>query len=205
MIGVVLAGGRGTRLRPLTDRIPKALVRVAGRPMVSHQVGVARALGLDPVIVLLGDRGWMVEETLRGEGCLACQGGTDGPYAALAAAPREEMLVLQCDTFVPPEAYRRMIGQLRAGYRCSVLLEHRRPSVSLARGTVSRRPPLRYEPSAVGAYAAGVAQRLPAALDELIASRQVGGVVPARMVNVNTPAMLAAAERFLRGGAGGAG
>ena len=38
---VILAGGLATRMRPLTERIPKALIPVGGRPFVDHQLGLA--------------------------------------------------------------------------------------------------------------------------------------------------------------------
>lgn len=41
----ILAGGLATRLRPLTERIPKALVEVAGRPFVDWQLELLAAAG----------------------------------------------------------------------------------------------------------------------------------------------------------------
>lgn len=60
----VLAGGLATRLRPITETIPKALVDVAGRPFAEHQVEWLRAQGVSRIAFLVGYRGEMVREAL---------------------------------------------------------------------------------------------------------------------------------------------
>jgi MurNAc alpha-1-phosphate uridylyltransferase len=54
---VILAGGRGTRLQPLTDTIPKALVPVAGKPFVHHQLTWLRSQGVRDAVFCIGYRG----------------------------------------------------------------------------------------------------------------------------------------------------
>jgi NDP-sugar pyrophosphorylase family protein len=51
---VILAGGLATRLRPITETIPKILVPVAGRPFVEHQLSVLRRNGITRVVFCLG-------------------------------------------------------------------------------------------------------------------------------------------------------
>jgi NDP-sugar pyrophosphorylase family protein len=51
---VILAGGKADRLRPLTDDRPKAMVEVAGRPIVEHQLRWLAANGVRDVVVSLG-------------------------------------------------------------------------------------------------------------------------------------------------------
>ena len=53
---VVVAGGRGTRLRPLTDDRPKAMVEVGGKPFLDHLLELLREEGLQEVLLLLGYR-----------------------------------------------------------------------------------------------------------------------------------------------------
>lgn len=53
---VIVAGGRGTRLRPLTDDRPKAMVEVAGKPFLDHLLELLREEGLEEVLLLLGYR-----------------------------------------------------------------------------------------------------------------------------------------------------
>jgi MurNAc alpha-1-phosphate uridylyltransferase len=53
---VILAGGRGTRMQPLTDTIPKALVPVAGKPFVHHQLTWLRTQGVHDIVFCTGYR-----------------------------------------------------------------------------------------------------------------------------------------------------
>jgi MurNAc alpha-1-phosphate uridylyltransferase len=48
---MVLAAGYGTRLKPLTDRLPKPLVPVAGKPMIEYALDQLRAYGIEEVII----------------------------------------------------------------------------------------------------------------------------------------------------------
>ena len=54
---VILAGGLATRMRPLTDTIPKALIPVDGRPFVDHQLGWLAGHGVTDVVMCIGYRG----------------------------------------------------------------------------------------------------------------------------------------------------
>ncbi|WP_158587955.1 sugar phosphate nucleotidyltransferase [Actinomadura logoneensis] len=54
--GVVLAGGRGTRLAPLTDRTSKQLLSVGGRPLITRVVDQLVRAGVLDVLVVIDDR-----------------------------------------------------------------------------------------------------------------------------------------------------
>ncbi len=57
MRAMILAAGFGSRLRPLTDRIPKPLVTVGGHPLIAYPLALLRAAGIREVIVNLHHRG----------------------------------------------------------------------------------------------------------------------------------------------------
>lgn len=64
MKAMVLAAGQGMRLRPATDGMPKALVRVAGRPMIEYALLLLRHYGIKDIIINLHHLGEQIENRL---------------------------------------------------------------------------------------------------------------------------------------------
>lgn len=64
MMVYILAGGRGSRLAPLTQNLPKPLVPFFGRPLIEHQILWLASYGLEDIVVSLGHFGSQIERTL---------------------------------------------------------------------------------------------------------------------------------------------
>src|SRR5260370_6911254 len=62
MPAVILAGGLATRLRPLTEDTPKALIEVAGHPFLWHQLQLLKGHGLRHVVLAAGYLGEKIQE-----------------------------------------------------------------------------------------------------------------------------------------------
>lgn len=60
----ILAGGLATRLRPLTEKIPKALIEVGGKPFIEHQLDLLQRSGCQRVVICVGFLGEMIETAL---------------------------------------------------------------------------------------------------------------------------------------------
>jgi NDP-sugar pyrophosphorylase family protein len=57
----ILAGGLATRLRPITEKIPKSLVPVAGKPFLAHQLELLHARGIRHAVLCIGYLGEMIQ------------------------------------------------------------------------------------------------------------------------------------------------
>ena len=66
MQALILAGGEGTRLRPLTSRIPKPVVPLAGRPHILYVIDWLEGHGVDDVVVSCAHLADEVREALEG-------------------------------------------------------------------------------------------------------------------------------------------
>lgn len=53
-IGLILAGGKGTRLRPITEEIPKPLIPVHGKPVIQHTIELFKRHGIKKVLLSVG-------------------------------------------------------------------------------------------------------------------------------------------------------
>lgn len=70
---VILAGGKGTRLAPLTDNLPKPLVKVAGVPILLYVLGHLKRAGLTNVAISVAHLGHMIEDALGDGSSLGMQ------------------------------------------------------------------------------------------------------------------------------------
>lgn len=107
----ILAGGLATRLRPLTETIPKSLIEVAGRPFLSHQLEQLAGQELKKVVLCVGHLGEMIEQDY-GDGSeygIDLQYSFDGPTllgtggALRRALPKlgDAFYVLYGDSYLP--------------------------------------------------------------------------------------------------------
>jgi NDP-sugar pyrophosphorylase family protein len=58
---VILAGGLATRLYPVTQKIPKSLIMIAGRPFIDHQLKLLKEKGVTDVVLCVGNFGDRIE------------------------------------------------------------------------------------------------------------------------------------------------
>ncbi len=65
MKAMVLAAGRGERMRPITDHIPKPLVPVAGKPLIVYHLEALARAGVRDVVINLAYRGAQIREALH--------------------------------------------------------------------------------------------------------------------------------------------
>jgi N-acetyl-alpha-D-muramate 1-phosphate uridylyltransferase len=66
----ILAGGLATRLGSLTDRVPKVLLNIAGRPFIFHQLEFLKNQGIDQVVLCVGHLGQQVRAAVGDGGTL---------------------------------------------------------------------------------------------------------------------------------------
>ena len=59
---IVLVGGEGTRLRPFTYELPKALLPIQGKPMVEHVLDLLKSHGVNQIVLAIGYKGEKIKE-----------------------------------------------------------------------------------------------------------------------------------------------
>lgn len=64
LMGVILAAGKGTRMRPFSDDFPKPILPVGGRPLLLYQVEAMRELGIRDIVIVIGHLGFKVVRAL---------------------------------------------------------------------------------------------------------------------------------------------
>ena len=130
MNAIILAAGLGTRLRPLTDDRPKALVEVAGVPMLEHQIKKLRAAGFKRIVVnvhymaqqivdfLAEKDNFGIEILVSDESNLLLDTGGGIARAAAMLGSNEPVLVHNVDVFSSVD----LAGLYRRAMDCDALL-----------------------------------------------------------------------------------
>ena len=219
MRAMILAAGRGMRMRPLSDRRPKPLMEAGGRPLIEHcivrlvEAGVRELvvnhawLG-EQIVEALGDGsrfGAAVEYSPEPEGALDIAGGIIQALPLLGEAP---FIVASADVW-SDYPFRRLLAGPK-GQAHLVLVDnppyHSRGDFRLAGGWIGEGSGPRLTYSGIGVYRtelfAGrppMRQALLPILEEAVGRAEVSGEhYLGRWFNVGTPADLAALERALR-------
>lgn len=166
---MVLAAGRGSRLRPLTDELPKPLVAVGGRPLIDWRLDALAAAGVRDVVINVAYRGqqiidhvgdgsrWGLQVRISDEGeqALETGGGIAHALPLLGAAP---VVLCNADAFcdLPLDGLVARAGSLDTSLDAHLVLvrnppEHPGGDFALADGWVSNssQPRLTYSGLAV--------------------------------------------------------
>lgn len=110
MQAVILAGGLGTRLWPLTEAIPKPMVQIAGSPYLEHQLRLLAAQNIRDILLLTGYLGEQIENYFGDGSRLGLRLsysreqsplGTGGALREARAQLHDAFLIIYGDSYLP--------------------------------------------------------------------------------------------------------
>jgi NDP-sugar pyrophosphorylase family protein len=106
---VILAGGLGTRMRPITETIPKPMIAVAGRPFLQHQLELLTRAGIERALLLVAYLGEQIQEYFGDGAKLGCAIsysfepsplGTGGALKNAEAQLQDSFVLVNGDTYL---------------------------------------------------------------------------------------------------------
>jgi CTP:molybdopterin cytidylyltransferase MocA len=111
---VVIAAGEGRRLRPLTERWPKPILPIDGKPVIATLLWELETSGVGEVTVVVGHLGDQIRRLLAGFDVRFAEqpevlGSADAVRRAVAAGVRPPFLVTAADTVYAPGDPRRFL------------------------------------------------------------------------------------------------
>ena len=224
----ILAGGLATRLRPITETIPKSLVPVAGKPFLEHQLELLKSRGIQCAVLCVGYLGEMIRRdfgdgekygvkldySLDGEKLL----GTGGAIKRALPLLGDEFFVLYGDSYLPVE-YAPIAEFFQRSGKLGCMTVYRNEgkydtsNVVFAGGEIkvydkkAKLPEMRhidyglslFKRSAFDAFPAGQPFDLAEVMGKLVREKQLAGYeVRERFYEIGSPAGLAELEVLLK-------
>jgi NDP-sugar pyrophosphorylase family protein len=130
----ILAGGLATRLKPLTEQVPKSMVEVGGQPFIAHQLRLLRREHVDRVVLCLGHLGEQIEAFVGdggqfGVSVVYCYDGssllgTGGALRLGLDALGPEFLVMYGDSWLDT-AFAPIVDAFRASGKSALMTVYR--------------------------------------------------------------------------------
>ncbi len=223
----ILAGGLATRLRPITEKIPKSLVPVAGRPFLAHQLEMLHARGICRAVLCIGYLGEMIQRefgdeaygvkldySFDGEKLLGTGGAIKRALPKLGA----EFFILYGDSYLPVQ-YAPVAEFFHRSGKPGLMTVYRNEGKFDASNVVFRDgeivvydkkinlPEMRhidyglsvFKSAVFDAYAADRVFDLAEVMGRLVREKQLAGYeVPERFYEMGSPAGLAELETILK-------
>jgi len=224
----ILAGGLATRLRPITEKIPKSLVPVAGKPFLAHQLELLHSCGIRRAVLCIGYLGEMIQRDF-GDGRnfgvkldYSFDGpkllGTGGAIKRALSKLGEEFFVLYGDSYLPLD-YTPVAEFFRRSGKSGLMTVYRNEgkydtsNVVFRSGEIvvydkkNRLPEMRhidyglslFKSSVFDSYSSGQPFDLAEVMGKLVREKQlVGYEVRERFYEIGSPAGLAELESLLQ-------
>ncbi len=131
MKAVILAAGKGTRMRELTNELPKPMLPVEGKPILEHIIGGLLLAGIKNIFIVTGFRADVIESYF-GDGSKwgahitygrqEVQDGTGkAPEVAREFIAHSSFLLTYGDILVAPDTYAKMVHRFNEGYFSGVI------------------------------------------------------------------------------------
>lgn len=144
---VILAGGLGTRMLPITTSIPKPMIPVNGKPFLHYQLELLRRFCLRRVLLLVAYLGEQIEAHFGKGAALGMDLtysyeteplGTGGALKNAAAELDDQFVVLNGDTYLPID-YRALLRSFREKNNSAMIVAYR-PATEASSNLLSRLP-----------------------------------------------------------------
>jgi NDP-sugar pyrophosphorylase family protein len=228
----ILAGGLATRLRPITGKIPKSLLPVAGKPFLAHQLELLQSRGIRRAVLCIGHLGEMIQREFGNGSAFGVQLdysfdgpkllGTGGAIKRALPLLSDEFFVLYGDSYLPVE-YQPIAEFFRRSGKLGCMTVYRNEgrydmsNVVFHDGEIAvydkknRPPEMRhidyglslFKASVFESYSAGQPFDLAEVMGKLVREKQLAGYeVRERFYEIGSPAGLAELEILLKATAG---
>src|SRR5258708_23545684 len=179
MQAVILAGGLGTRMRPITETIPKPMIMVAGKPFLQHQLELLLDAGIARALLLVAYLGEQIREYFGDGAKFACNVsysfepsllGTGGALKNAEAQLQNYFVLVNGDTYLAIN-YSELVGKFAEANCSALIVAYEKPAA------VSRGIPASLLPNNLGVDAEGVGTAYRKRDPEGLSHIDAGGIV----------------------------